>query len=91
MIFLYLMKNIKQLNEQIIKEHVEFLKELNFKKKLLLCGPFMDYPGGVVIFNALDNAEANNIANQDPYIKYGFKTFKLRALEVANEENNYLL
>ena len=85
------MENIKALNEQIIKEHVEHLKELKKQEKLVLCGPFTDYPGGMVVFLAENLLEATNIAKSDPFIASGYKSFEIRTLELANEENNYLI
>lgn len=57
----------------------------------MLCGPFKDYPGGMVIICANDLIEATNIAEADPFIVSGHKSFEIRTLEVANEENDYLL
>lgn len=89
--YVYLMENIKALNEQIIKDHVEHLKELKKQEKLVLCGPFTDYPGGMVVFLAENLLEATNIAKSDPFIASGYKSFEIRTLELANEENNYLI
>jgi uncharacterized protein YciI len=89
--FVYLMKNINPLNEEIVKGHVEHLKELKSQGKLVLCGPFTDFPGGMVVIEAKDLAEATEIANTDPFIASGCKSFEIRTLEQANEENNYLL
>ncbi len=91
MTYLYLMNNVKPINQKLIKSHVEHLKELKNQGKLVLCGPFMDYPGGMVIFLAEDLAEAMNIAKSDPFIASGCKSFEVRTLEPANDENNYLL
>ncbi len=89
--YVYLMKNINPLNEEIIKKHVEHLKELKRQNKLVLCGPFTDYPGGMVVFLAKDLEEATNIAKSDPFISSGCKSFEIRTLESADEDNNYLL
>ena len=89
--YVYLMKNEKPLNEELIKRHVEYLKSLKSQGKLVLCGPFTDYPGGLVIFLAENLEEATDIAKADPFILSGCKTFEIRTLEHANEENNYLL
>jgi Uncharacterized protein conserved in bacteria len=89
--YVYLMSNIKPVNEELIKIHVEHLKELNRKGKLVLCGPFADYPGGMVIFSAESLEEATEIAKADPFISSGCKSFEIRTIELANEENNYLL
>ncbi len=89
--YVYLMSNQKTLNEELIKNHVEHLKELKRQGKLVLCGPFEDYPGGMVVFHAGNIEEATNIAKADPFISSGCKSFELRTLEEANEDNNYLL
>lgn len=89
--YLYLMHNIKQLDQTVILDHVEFLKWLKLENRLILCGPFSDYPGGIVVFHALDKDEAKNIVEKDPYIKYGYKSYELHTIELANEENNYLI
>lgn len=67
------------------------LKELKNQGKLVFCGSFTDYPGGMVIFLAEDLAEAMNIAKSDPFIASECKSFEIRILEAANDENNYLL
>ena len=91
MTYVYLMNNEKPINKELIKSHVGHLKELENQGKLVLCGPFTDYPGGMVIFLAEDLAEAMNIAKSDPFIASGCKSFEIRTLEPANDENNYLL
>ena len=91
MVFVYLMNNKKDLNLQVVQEHVEHLRTLDLEGRLVLCGPFADYPGGMVIFRADSEDEALIIAESDPFIASGFKTFELRTLEVANADNNYLL
>ncbi|KAB3529406.1 hypothetical protein F8153_09235 [Alkaliphilus serpentinus] len=91
MTFMYLMNNQKPLNYEVIESHVEYLKELKSQGKLMLCGPFTDYPGGMVIFLAEDLNEATKIAEADPFIASGFKSYEIRTIQLANEENNYLL
>ncbi len=91
MVFVYLMNNKKDLNLQVVQEHVEHLRTLDLEGRLVLCGPFADYPGGMVVFRADSEDEALRIAESDPFIASGFKTFELRTLEVANADNNYLL
>ena len=51
MLYLYLMTNKNELTEQLIKDHVEHLKQLDAENTLVLFGPLRDYPG-MVIFNA---------------------------------------
>ncbi|MDF2870603.1 MAG: hypothetical protein K0R05_2178 [Anaerocolumna sp.] len=91
MTFVYLMKNQNQLNKELIEQHVEHLKKLKKENRLILCGPFGDYPGGMVVFSAQDKDEADRIAQSDPFISSGCKTYELRTMEIADETNNYLL
>lgn len=91
MTYVYLMENKKPLDELLVKAHVAHLRELECQGKLVLCGPFSDYPGGMVILSVKSAAEATAIAQADPFVSSGCKTFSLRTLELANAENNYLL
>ncbi|MBY0165486.1 hypothetical protein H0178_58420 [Cytobacillus firmus] len=91
MTFVYLMTDQKPLSNEIIKSHVEVLRGLESQGKLMLCGPFTDYPGGMVVIQAADINEATDIANSDPFIASGGKSYEIRTLKLANEENNYLL
>lgn len=89
MAYIYLMNNKKNLNLEIVKKHVEHLKKLDESGKLVLCGPFTDYAGGMVILNCENIEEARKITESDPFIAEGYKTYELRTLEIANKENNY--
>lgn len=91
MTYVYLMKDQQPLSEELVKSHVKHLKALKEQGKLILCGPFRDYHGGMVVFSAASLEEAAEIANSDPFISTGCKTYELRTMEIANEENNYLL
>lgn len=89
MAYIYLMSNQKNLNLEIVKKHVDHLQHLDKSGKLVLCGPFTDYAGGMVILNCENIEEARKIAESDPFIAEGYKTYELRTLEIANKENNY--
>ena len=89
MAYIYLMSNQKNLNLEIVKKHVDHLQHLDKSGKLVLCGPFTDYAGGMVILNCENIEEARKIAESDPFIAEGYKTYELRSLEIANKENNY--
>ncbi len=89
--YVYLMENVKPLNKELVERHVEHLKELKAQGRLVLCGPFTDYPGGMVIFSAQNLEEAIKLAQADPFISSGCKTYTIRTLEIADEDNNYLL
>lgn len=91
MTYVYLMENAAPLDGPLVKAHVEHLRTLERQGRLVLCGPFSDYPGGMVVFTAENPEKARATAEADPFISSGRKTFTLRTLEPANGENNYLL
>ena len=90
-LYIMLMENKNKLNFEVISRHVEHLKKLEVAGKLILCGPFTDYGGGMVVLNVSSYEEANEICTSDPYISEGYKTYQLRTLECANKDNHYLL
>ena len=80
----------RELNKETIARHVQHLRSLDQDGRLILCGPFSDHPSGAVVLKAKDKAEATSIANQDPFVKEGFRTFEVRTWQIAHKENNYL-
>jgi uncharacterized protein len=90
-LYVILMHNKEKLNEDVVTRHVSHLKYMEDSGKLVLCGPCVDYAGGVLIINASSIEEAHELANMDPFIKDGYKTYEIRTMEWAHKENNYLL
>ncbi|MEF2967575.1 YciI family protein [Paenibacillus sp. M1] len=80
----------KSFNEELIREHVAHLRELQAMGKLVMCGPFADYPGGMIVIEAADLEEARALAERDPFVKSGTENYELRAWEISSEENNHL-
>lgn len=78
------------LTKEAIDRHVKHLRALNDEDRLVLCGPFSDHPSGMVVIKAKDKKEAVDIAQRDPFVKEGFRTFEIRTWLLACEENNYL-
>lgn len=89
--YVILIDRKKDYTIDVIKKHVEHLKRLDENGQLVLCGPFTDYDGGIVIIKAESLEAAKTIAESDPFITEGFSTYELRTLELANKENHYLL
>ncbi len=73
-----------------IKGHVAFLRQLDKEKRLVLCGPFTNYAGGMVIIKAGSLEEAKEISNRDPFVKEGIRMPEIRTWELSCEENNHL-
>lgn len=80
----------KELTEEIVRAHVQHLKQLDRTGQLILCGPFQNYDGGMVVISSNSYTEAKAIAEADPFVKQGFETYELRILELSCEENNHM-
>ena len=89
--YIILIDRQKDYSVDVINKHVEHLKNLDKNNQLVLCGPFTDYDGGIVIIKTESIEEAKIIAESDPFIAEGFSTYELRTLELSNKENQYLL
>lgn len=80
----------QSLNGSLVRDHVSHLRELDRQGKLVLCGPFRDYPGGMIIIRAGSYEEADRIARNDPFVSSGTESYELRTWELSCEENNHL-
>ncbi len=89
-VYVYLMEDKNPLNNEVVALHIAHLRTLDNEGRLIVCGPFTDFKGGMVVLRAHDKAEANQIAMSDPFINGGFKTYEVRTLEVADASNGYL-
>lgn len=59
--------------------HREYLNEMVTHGKLLMAGPFADESGGLIIFEANDEAEVYAIMAKDPFTTGGvFATTEIR-------------
>jgi uncharacterized protein len=56
----------KSAAEQPLLEHGRYLNQQMLKGTLQLAGPFLDDSGGLIVFNAKDEAEARAIEEHDP-------------------------
>jgi uncharacterized protein YciI len=68
--------------EQLAYRHHAFIHDLDAKGLLVGAGPFLDESGnragtGMIIFRAATRAEAEKIANSEPYIALGVRRLKL--------------
>lgn len=92
-VYAYLLSHEKPelVTKALVEEHVAHLKRLDDAGQLVLCGPFKDYQGGLVVVKASSAEEARRIAESDPFVRSGFESFELRTWELANRGNRYLL
>ncbi|MEK5447850.1 YciI family protein [Paenibacillus sp. FSL R7-0331] len=75
---------------EIIRAHVRHLQELEHSGQLVLCGPFSDSPGGMVIIRAASREEAVRIAERDPYVTSGIRSYELRTWGLSHAGNRHM-
>ena len=68
--------------EELVDKHHAFIHDLEAKGMLVGAGPFLDDTGarfgtGMIIFRCATRAEAEKIANSEPYIANGVRRLKL--------------
>lgn len=80
----------RRLDEELIRGHVAHLRELDRSGRLVMCGPFLDHQGGMVIIQADSPEEARDIAERDPFVKSGAENYELRTWAISCEENRHL-
>jgi uncharacterized protein YciI len=90
-VILLSMNEGRHFTPDLIRAHVTHLRELDRAGKLVLCGPFQDYAGGMVIVQAESRAAAEEIAKRDPFVSSGTEAYEIRTWKLSCEENNHLL
>ncbi len=61
----------KRAGEQALGNHGRYLQEQMTKGALQLAGPFLDDSGGLIVYNARDDAEVRAIVEHDPGVVHG--------------------
>ena len=61
----------KPAGEQALANHGRYLQEQMTKGALQLAGPFLDDSGGLILYNARDEAEVRAIVEHDPGVVDG--------------------
>ena len=86
-------KTYNRLTKAAVERHVANLKALDEEGHMELAGVFKGYPGvaGMYILKAGSFEEAEALCQREPLVLECFATYKLKALQVADKENNYLL
>jgi uncharacterized protein YciI len=80
----------QELNNEVVAKHAQHLRELYNDEKLVLAGPFIDDPSGLLVLRGNNKDEIKSIMDQDPLIREGFRSYEVRTWLMANETNNYL-
>lgn len=81
----------RSFNEELVRQHVAYLRDLDRKGQLVLCGPFRNFAGGMVIIKAPSYEAAVAVAETDPFVSSGTESYEVRTWVLSCEENNHLL
>jgi uncharacterized protein YciI len=74
---------LKLPEEEVGRQHRDFLRKLGDQGKLLMAGRFADAKGAMILWNTTSVNEARELAEKDPYVKQGLVTFELREWPVS--------
>ncbi|MHB2036235.1 MAG: YciI family protein [Nitrososphaerales archaeon] len=66
----------------MIKRHVDFLRDKGSKRNIMIAGPFADGKGGCILWRVDSLREAERIAKEDPFFKEANSDFTLREWEI---------
>ena len=80
----------RALSLPLVQGHAQHLAALNAQGKLLLAGPFVDHPWGLLVLKGASKTEIIQILNEDPFITSGVKTFEVATWVMATRENNFM-
>lgn len=77
----------------LLKGHVEHLRDLHSREILFLCGPLKNSGGkGLLIFEANSQEEAESHVLKDPFIvQKWYASYRIYEWIEANDSNNFLL
>lgn len=86
-------KTYNKLTKAAVERHVANLRQLDEEGHIELAGVFKGYPGvaGMYILRADSYEAAEELCRREPLVAEGFATYKLKAMQPANRDNNYLL
>jgi uncharacterized protein len=79
-----------QTTETNITNHILYLKDLEDREELEVCGPFDDRSGGMIILKNMTREEAERIAARDPFVTSGIRSITIKSFEKSCWENNHL-
>lgn len=69
-------------NKQFREVHLDYLKKLGAEGKVFAKGRFTDSTGGLVIYKADTLEEAKGMAEGDPFIIEGARTYEIHEWEM---------
>lgn len=80
------------LDGQLLKKHVAYLKQLTQENHLLICGPFVDGSGAMLILQAECRLNVVKLIQSDPFIQNKFySNYAITEFYKADNANNFLM
>lgn len=80
----------REFTAELIHEHVAHLRALDDDGVLILAGPLVGTRQGLVVVRAADTAAAERIAERDPFVTGGVRTYRVDTWQLATRANDYL-
>lgn len=74
-----------QKSQELRPQHLDYLAQRRSEGKIFANGRFVDGVGGLVIYIAADEAEALELAKQDPFVLHGARRCELHEWEMVTE------
>ena len=85
-------KSEQRLDVDLLHKHVKHLKHLVEKGDLLICGPFADDSGAMLVIQATCCSDAEALIQADPFIKEKFYgSYTIKEFYKADASNRYLM
>lgn len=79
------------LTEELLRDHVVYLKRLRENGYLPICGPFANNQNAVLVIRTDSKSHAEELINSDPFIKNNYyKKFEIHEFMEASEDNDWL-
>ncbi|HTB61760.1 MAG TPA: YciI family protein [Polyangia bacterium] len=80
----------RQLSLPIVQRHAQHLAELDAQGTLVMAGPFVDNPLGLLVMKGSSKAEIKHVMSVDPMITSGVRTFEVATWVLATRENKFM-
>ncbi len=89
---LYNKKQINLLNDTLLNDHINYLKELDSQGALMLCGPLTSNEQAMFYIKSVSHDDVRQLILKDPFIREKYYTeFSIDEFLPANSENNWLM
>ena len=85
-------KSKQPLDMSLLQAHVQHLQRLKKAGQLILCGPFADDTGAMLVLNSDSVAEVEALLCLDPFVRdCYYASYTITEFYAADESNHYLM